>query len=384
MKNIALLGRFKSLERLTALANILNDLHRGVNATPVAYTDDASNELEKRLSENFAGVVCWVDPVSTNARGEEETRADWAGNDGGLDKVLRRVAEKGLHVSAHPDIIEKIGTKRVLFETRNEPWGLPNTHYYKTKEDLRQRLPNSLSSDKRRILKLDRGSSGKGVWRCDILEELSAHPNNNESLVMRIQHAGDDMVEDRVSLEKMLNRLEERMDITGGGVVDMPFLPQVNEGIVRCYMMREQCKGILHQLPLRSSSDYPNLNVSKSKRYQTKGLPEGKCIHPPDNPDYRELVVTLENDWVPKLVRAVGLLSCNEASIRDALPVVWDIDFISTESVERKESDMAEANKSRYKKYVLCEINCSCVFPSELMNEMATEIATWADDWSKK
>jgi len=391
MKNIALLGRLKSLERLTTLANILNDLHSGVNATFVEYTDDDQMRLKKRLRENFDGVVCWVNPVSTNARGEEETRADWAGNDGGLDKLLKRVADEGLHVSAHPDIIEKIGTKRVLFETRNEPWGLPNTHYYKTKEDLRERFRNSISSDKCRILKMDRGSAGMGVWRCDIVEDSSAHPHNNESLVMRIQHAGDDRVEDRVSLEQMLERLEERMDKTGGGVVDMPFLPQVNEGIIRCYMMREQCRGILHQLPLSSSDDtlkmkpslYPNLNVSKSKRYQTKGLHEGQRIHPPDSPEYQELVVILENDWVPKLVRAVGLLSCNDASIRDALPVVWDIDFIcrTTESVERRESDISEANQTRDKKYILCEINCSCVFPSELMSEMATEIATWADDW---
>lgn len=387
MKNIALLGRLRSLERFTKLVLILNNLDRGVNATPIAYTDDESTEVEKRLCENFDGVICWIDPVSTNAGGEEETRADWAGNGDGLDNMLRRVAGKGLHVSAHPDIIEKIGTKRVLFDTRNEPWGLPNTHYYKTKEDLRESLPNSLSSDKCRILKMDRGSGGRGVWRCDIVEDSSGHPTNNESLAMRIQHAGDDMVENRVSLKILLDRLEERMDKTGGGVVDMPFLPEVNEGIVRCYMLRERCKGILHQLPLSSSDDkplYPNLNVSKSKRYQTRGLPEGKCVHPPDSPEYQQLVKTLENDWVPKLVRAVGLLSCNEASIRDALPVVWDIDFIclSTESVESRELDMSKANKSRkYTKYILCEINCSCVFPGELMDEMASEIANWADGW---
>jgi len=391
MRNIALLGRLKSLERLTTLANILNELHCGINATPVEYTDDVSNEVEKNLCGNFDGVVCWVDPVCTNSRGDEETRADWACNDGGLDKLLRRVADKGLRVSTHPDIIEKVGTKRVLYETRNEPWGLADTHYYKTKEDLRKHLGNSISSDKRRILKMDRGSSGKGVWRCDIVEESPPHPKNNESLFMRIQNAGDDMVEEKVSLEKMLNRLEERMDRTGGGVVDMPFLPEVSKGILRCYMMRDKCRGILHQLPLSSSDDtlknkpslYPNLNVSKSKRYNTKGLPEGKRIHPPDSPQYQELVITLENDWVPKLVRSVGLLSHNEASIRDALPVVWDIDFIclAIESVESRASDMAEASTSNCQKYALCEINCSCVFPSELMNEMATEIASWADGW---
>jgi len=392
MKNIALLGRSRSLERFTRLAKILNDLHRGVKGTPVAYTDDESNEVEKTLCENYDGVICWLDPVSTNARGEEETRADYASNGGGLDEMLRRVADKGLHVSTHPDIIEMIGTKKVLFDTRNEPWGLSNTQYYKTKKDLREGLRTSLSSDKCRILKMDRGSGGRGVWRCDISEDWSDLPTNNESLFMRIQHAGDDMVENRVSLKVMLNRLEERMDKTGGGVVDMPFLPGVNEGILRCYMLRERCKGIMHQLPLSSSDDnlkskhsfYPNLNVSKSKRFETKGLPEGKLVHPPDSPEYRELVKTLENDWVPKLVRAVGLLSCNESSIRDALPVVWDIDFIcqSTESVGSREPDISKPNKSaRYRKYVLCEINCSCVFPGELMDEMAAEIANWADKW---
>ena len=122
-----------------------------------------------------------------------------------------------------------------------------------------------------------------------------------------------------VSLERMMSRLEERMDKTGGGVIDMPFLPRVSDGIIRCYMFRSRCRGILHQLPLKvsdgtsntESSLYPNLNVSKSKKYQTSGLPEGKCVHSPNSPQYHELVKTIENDWVPKIAKCVGLLPNN-------------------------------------------------------------------------
>ena len=101
----------------------------------------------------------------------------------------------------------------------------------------------------------------------------SVQTSNNEQLLLRVQHAGDDSIERNVTLEAMLNRLEERMETTGGGVVDMPFLPCVNEGIIRCYILRDRCRGILHQLPLPTSdvesTSYPNLNVSKSKKYQT-------------------------------------------------------------------------------------------------------------------
>ena len=181
------------------------------------------------------------------------------------------------------------------------------------------------------------------------------------------------------------------MDKTGCGVIDMPFLSSVNEGGVRCYMLRDRCRGILHQLPLSASDDtldnkspsYPNLNVCKSKRYRTYGLPNGKFVHPPNSPDYQELVKTLENDWIPKLVQAVGLLSTDKPSVRDALPVVWDIDFIcrSTESLDALEPKMNETERPRYDKYVLCEVNCSCVFPAELMKEMASEIVNWTDEW---
>ena len=391
MKYIALLGRFSSMERFAALADILNNDFKAIKVEPVEYTDVAVETVEKNLIENFQYVICWVDPVSFNKNGEEETRAlNTDRSFVGLDQMLRRVSSKGVKVSTHPDIIERMGTKRVLYETRDQPWGLRTTNFFRTKEELRKNLGKSLITDKCRVIKMERGSSGRGVWRCDVIKDEEDEPNisckTTSNIRLRVQHAGDDTIEHNISLESFLGRLEERMKVTGGGVIDMPFLPGVNKGIIRCYMFRNQCGGILHQLPLShsdktltTSSSYPNLNVSKSKKYRTKGLPPGKCIHPPDSPDYEPMVKMIEGDWVPKLVQRVGLSQSDARSMADALPVVWDIDFIlrTPEPKECLEKDEDTPFTAIPSEYALCEINVSCVFPAELMNKMAHEIADW-------
>jgi hypothetical protein len=56
------------------------------------------------------GVLMWVNP-----------------NEGGrnrsiLDAMLRDIASNGVFVSTHPDVILKMGTKEVLFQTREMQW----------------------------------------------------------------------------------------------------------------------------------------------------------------------------------------------------------------------------------------------------------------------
>ena len=395
-KRVALLGRASSLDRFKSLASILAQTHE-IYAAPVIYHDDhRANELEDELctsESGFDGVICWVDPVSSNINGEEESRANCSGTaDCGLDQMLQRISSRGIRVSAHPNIIQKMGTKRVLYDTRNEAWGLSTTCYYKTKTDLRDNLKQSLLNDdnKCRVLKMERGSAGKGVWRCDVMDgSVSGGEDGDGNIFLRVQHAGDVLVEEGVSLADMIARLEERMEKTGGGIVDMSFLPRVSEGIIRCYMFRGRCGGILHQLSV-PSSEHPNLNVSHSGRYQREGLKEGRKVHPASSPQYQELVKVLEEEWVPRLVEVVGLsdkdskLSATQgrihSSVHDALPVVWDIDFILRPPIVAK-GFTAQKDDSGNSKYVLCEINCSCVFPGELMEDMAEEIAKWAKGW---
>src|SRR5581483_5508418 len=86
-------SRFKAI--FAALADV------GVRAEPVVYEDDVLDAVRAQLV-TFDGVRVWVNPIH-----EGRSRAK-------LDALLRDVAARGVWVSAHPDVILKMGTKEVL------------------------------------------------------------------------------------------------------------------------------------------------------------------------------------------------------------------------------------------------------------------------------
>ena len=101
------------------------------------------------------GVLIWVNPI--------EGRRDRSV----LDTMLRDVANAGVFVSAHPDVILKLGTKEVLYRTRNLGWG-SDTHLYSTMDQMIQELPLRLATGKARVLKQHRGNGGNGVWKVQL------------------------------------------------------------------------------------------------------------------------------------------------------------------------------------------------------------------------
>src|SRR6201993_3286622 len=115
-------NRFKAV--FAALAKV------GVDAVPVVYEDDVLDTVRARLA-TFDGVLVWVNPIH-----EGRNRAN-------LDALLREVAARGVWVSAHPDVILKMGTKEVLHRTRTMSWG-SDTALYRTVEAMRVELPARL------------------------------------------------------------------------------------------------------------------------------------------------------------------------------------------------------------------------------------------------
>src|SRR5512138_326261 len=82
----------------------------GVQAEPAVYHDDFCDEVRQQLLQ-VDGVLVWVNPIE-------------GGRDRSvLDTMLREVAATGVFVSAHPDIILMLGTKEVLYRTRDIGWG---------------------------------------------------------------------------------------------------------------------------------------------------------------------------------------------------------------------------------------------------------------------
>ena len=108
---------------------------RGVSAEATVYSDVISDKVRERLL-GLDGVLVWVDPI---VNGQDRCR---------LDAVLRDVASQGVWVSAHPDIISKMGTKEVLYRTRHLGWGT-DTRLYNVPEELQESLPLLLASGPR-------------------------------------------------------------------------------------------------------------------------------------------------------------------------------------------------------------------------------------------
>src|SRR5215213_8836727 len=89
-------SRFKAV--FAALADV------GVDAEPVVYENDVADAMREQLVA-FDGILVWVNPIH-----EGRNRAK-------LDALLREIAARGVWVSAHPDVILKMGTKEVLHRT---------------------------------------------------------------------------------------------------------------------------------------------------------------------------------------------------------------------------------------------------------------------------
>src|SRR5882672_1405555 len=88
----------------------------GIHAEPAVYHDDFCDEVRDQLMR-VDGVLVWVNPIE----GGRDRLA--------LDAKLREVAASGVFVSAHPDVILKLGTKEVLYRTRNLGWGCDTRLY---------------------------------------------------------------------------------------------------------------------------------------------------------------------------------------------------------------------------------------------------------------
>src|SRR6478752_6731484 len=142
----------------------------GIEARPVVYDESFANAVRDQLLA-VDGVLVWVDPIH---QGKTRTA---------LDPMLREVAAQGPWVSAHPDVIMKMGVKEVLHRTKHLGWGT-DTHLYRSAAEFNSTFPVRLRSSGPRVLKQNRGNGGQGVWKI----ELMSGKADADSMV-RVLHA---------------------------------------------------------------------------------------------------------------------------------------------------------------------------------------------------
>jgi hypothetical protein len=279
----------------------------GVNAQPVVYSDEMIAEVRAQLL-GLDGVLVWVNPIE---QGRDRSQ---------LDPLLREVADAGVWVSAHPDVILKMGTKEVLADTQHMSWG-SETHIYRGAAELEQQLPARLAAGGPLVLKQNRGMGGDGVWKVELAKENT----------VLVQHAASGSVPETLALREFIRRCEACFAGTGL-MVEQPFQPRLAEGMIRAYLTHDKVVGFTHQYPrglMPPGAD---------------DRPTAKRFEPASEPSYGDLRGRLESEWVLELQEILDIET-------HSLPVIWDADFI-----------YGPKTTSGDDTYVLCEINVSSTF----------------------
>ena len=290
----------------------------GIQAEPAVYADVLADEVREQLLK-VDGVLVWVDPLH---EGQNRTV---------LDALLRDVAARGPWVSAHPDVILKMGTKEVLYRTKHLGWGT-DTHLYPTVGAFHAEFPARLRSSGPRVLKQNRGNGGQGIWK---VEQLSLS-DGGEAMV-RVLHARRGSVREDMKLWDFMARCEAYF-MPGGCIVDQPFQPRLPDGMIRCYMGADKVAGFGHQFIKALIPPPPEGPDSDAAQ------PGPRIMHPASAEPFQALRVRMEAEWTPRMMEVLGIDAAS-------LPIIWDADFLYGPRTASGEDT-----------YVLCEINVSSVF----------------------
>ena len=299
--------------RFVPLFRALADL--GAEAERAVYDETFADEVRRQVM-GVDVVLVWVNPLQD---GRDRSV---------LDAILREAAAAGVFVSGHPDVIARLGTKEVLYTTRDIGWG-GDTHLYRSPAQLREELPARLAGGAR-VLKQLRGNGGTGVWKVE-------RDGNGEASV-RVRHAERGALEERMTLEAFSRRCEVYFE-TGGGLLDQEYQPRLTEGMIRCYLVHGRVEGFGLQTINALYPPPPGAPVEAAPR------PTTRTYHPPTLAEYQSLKQQLEEEWVPAVQRRFGIET-------GSLPVLWDCDFL-----------LGPRTTSGADTYVLCEINASSVSP---------------------
>lgn len=272
----------------------------GLEPEACVYNDEFADEVRAQLLKVDA-VQVWVNPITEDGH----TRSI-------LDRLLSEVAAQGVLVCTHPDTIQRMGTKEVLYQTRGMSWG-SDVRRYGTAEEMRAGLPDSLTTGPR-VLKQFRGHSGQGIWKIA--------PTTDPSRVLA-KHAVRGSSEEELSIEDWIAKCAPYFE--AGPMFDQEYNPRISEGTIRCYFVRDRIEGFGHQ---EVNALVPGID------------PGPRLYFPPDRPDFQELRREAENVWVPQLMELVGVS-------RERMPMLWDIDLMF----------------GKGDSYMLCEVNVSSVYP---------------------
>ena len=292
-------------EKYRALAESF--LQHGISIETVLYNDPLVG-LYRQSLKKLDALLVWVNPVE---QGRDRKV---------LDQLLAELDSAGVFVSSIPETIMKIGTKDVLFKTRNLEWG-SDVELYASFEDFRDRFPASIMNGQTRVLKQFRGNGGDGVFR--------VRSSGHDILVL---HAKRGAIEEKMDADRFFDYFNSYF-ASGAPMLNQEWNDNIANGMVRCYMSGKRVAGFGYQ---EINALYPQDGpVTPGKRFYFTE----KCAL------FADLRMLMEERWIDQLLEVSDLTA-------KKLPVIWDADFFINCMVPNSPG-----------RYTLCEINVSSVSP---------------------
>ncbi len=299
---------------------------RGWEAEVIFFDVKKKEEIYEYVKNNAVGYVSRINPGNLK---EESEYFD----------VLRKLCADGIVGMPHPDAMIGYGAKDALTKLNDTPLVPTDTYSYYDIKTFKDTFPKTLAKGQR-VLKQNRGSTGEGIWRVQLVEPLNEQvetlPLNTK---IKCTEAKDNHSEER-ELGEFMDFCEQYIIGENGMLVDMTFLPRIVEGEIRLLMLYDKPVNVVHKKPAEGGDNFSATLFSGAKyRYD-------------DPSEWSELV----DSFLAQLPQITSKLGNYD------LPLIWTADFI------------LDTNEDGSDKYILGEINCSCVgFTSQL--ELASNVA---------
>lgn len=309
---------------------------RGWTAEIVFYSDKDRGEIYRYTINKADAYISRVNP------GNLESEV-------GYFQMLRELVANGVEGLPHPDAMIAYGAKNSVEKLKGTAIVPDDVYTYYDFDTLKEQFPKSLLKGVR-VLKQNRGSTGEGIWRVEVLDADKYKKSKSIPLDANIKltEAKDNHTEEK-TLQEFMEFCIQYLTGKNGMLLDMPFLERIVEGEIRVLMLRDTVVNIVHKKPADTEDAFSATLFSGAKyRY--------------DKPEQWPDLVKSVYDSLPIIQSRLGNYD---------LPLIWTADFI------------LDTDKNTGKdKYILGEINASCVgFTTylELSENIADEVLALLD-----
>jgi len=280
----------------------------------VFYRPKKRDKLFEYLKENAKAIISRINPGNL-----KEVDAYF--------QFLKKLSDEGVEIHTHPDVMINLDFKDILAKLKGTPLGDDDTYFYDSFEDLKKKFPADLEKYGKRVLKTNYGSTGEGVYlvskaedgKIDVVEAV-----NNSKLTYNTLDAFLEVLKPTYE-----DRDENAVYFKGKvGFVGCRFLSRISEGEIRVLLVNDKAVSVVHKKPQEGEFSATLFSGAKYK-YES-----------PDEPKWKEVIALTMNGVQENIKAYLGGFD---------YPLLWTMDYI------------LDYDENGNDKYVLSEINCSCV-----------------------